>query len=59
MVISMTDGNIAFLFSKTFLSMAAKVSTGAKVKEHESCFWSERSSGAKVPWNESSWNIRS
>jgi len=33
--------------------------TGAKVKGHESCLWSERSTGAKVPCSESSWNIRS
>ena len=33
--------------------------TGAKVKGHESCLWSEGSKDAKVPWNESSWNIRS
>jgi len=30
-----------------------------KVKGHKSCLWSEGSKGAKVPWNESSWNIRS
>ena len=35
------------------------LSTGAKVIGHESCLWSEGSTGAKVPWNESSWNIRS
>ena len=34
-------------------------STGAKVKGHESCLWSESSRGAKVPWNESSWASRS
>jgi len=32
--------------------------SGAKVKGHESCLWSEGSKDAKVPWNESSWNIR-
>jgi len=32
---------------------------GAKVKGHESCLCSERSMGAKVPWNESSWTFRS
>ena len=31
-IISMTDGNIAFLFSKTFLSMAAKVPQERKLK---------------------------
>ena len=34
-------------------------STGAKVKGHESCLWSESSRGAKVPWNESSCTSRS
>ena len=29
----------------------------AKVKGHESCLWSEGSTGAKVPWNESSWTF--
>jgi len=34
------------------------LSTIAKVKGHESCLWSEGSTGAKVPWNESSWTFR-
>jgi len=41
------------------MSSMSESSTGAKVKGHERCFWSEGSTGAKVPWNESSWNIRS
>ena len=35
------------------------LSTGAKVIGHESCLWSEGSTGAKVPWNESSRTFRS
>jgi len=50
-------GNIAFLLSTTFFKYGSESSTGVKVKGHESCLWSERSTGAKVPWNESSWNI--
>ena len=42
-----------------FFKYGSESSTGAKVKGHESCLWSERSTGAKVPWNESSWTIRS
>jgi len=42
-IISMTDGNIAFLFSKTFLSMAAKVPQERKLKGTKVV------SGANVP----------
>ena len=33
--------------------------SGAKVKGHESCLWSEGSKGAKVRWNEISCTFRS
>jgi len=40
-----------------FFKYGSKSSTGAKVKGHESCLWSERSTGAKVSWNESFWTL--
>jgi len=42
-----------------FLKYGSESSTGTKVKEHKSCLWIKRYTGAKVPWSESSWNIRS
>ena len=42
-----------------FRSAANCFKYGAKVIGHESCLWSEGSTGAKVPWNESSWTFRS
>jgi len=44
-------------FPQLFLKCGSKSSTGAKVKGHKRCLWSERSTGAKVPLNESSLNI--
>jgi len=52
-------GKIAFLLSTTFFKYGSESSTGVKVKGHKSCLWSERSTGAKFPWNESSWTFRS
>ena len=41
------------------MSSMSESSTGAKVKGHKSCLWTEGSTGAKVPWNKSSWTFRS